>query len=109
MIFEKPFAELGILKENSDQSKIDQNIQESEVISSIPIKAPKEEKQLILVLDLDETLIHYEESANQGLVHLRPHLTEFLQEMHKHYEIVAFTAAQQSYADQVFSIIDPLN
>jgi TFIIF-interacting CTD phosphatase-like protein len=47
-----------------------------------------------LVLDLDETLVHYNEDIKQGRFLIRPGAIEFLREMHKCYEIVVFTAAQ---------------
>lgn len=38
---------------------------------------------------------------------MRPGTQQFLREMAKHYEIVIFTAATQSYADWVLNEIDP--
>jgi len=48
-----------------------------------------------LVLDLDETLVHYEESQNQGKFLIRPYAYEFIEEMAKYYEVIIFTAAMQ--------------
>jgi len=48
-----------------------------------------------LVLDLDETLVHYFETETDGQVLVRPNAEIFLQEMSKYYEIVVFTAAMQ--------------
>lgn len=59
-----------------------------------------------LVLDLDETLIHYKEENNEGRVHFRPHLDYFLKEAVKNFELMIFTAAQQDYADAVIDLID---
>ena len=63
----------------------------------------------ILVLDLDETLVHYEETETEGRVNFRPYLDYFLTEMAKHYEIVIFTAAMQEYADPILNHLDPDN
>lgn len=52
-------------------------------------------KVYTLVLDLDETLVHYYEDNEQGKYSVRPHCKDFLKEMSEHYEIVIFTAAIQ--------------
>ncbi|OMJ68664.1 hypothetical protein SteCoe_33822 [Stentor coeruleus] len=59
-----------------------------------------------LVLDLDETLVHYFEVAGEGNFLVRPGCKEFLEEACKHYEIVIFTAALQDYADWVLDQLD---
>jgi CTD small phosphatase-like protein 2 len=62
-----------------------------------------------LVLDLDETLIHYEEVDEshefEGEVcyMVRPGVAKFLQELSQYYEIVVFTAALQEYADWILN------
>ena len=48
-----------------------------------------------LVLDLDETLVHYFETEEEGHVLVRPGCEAFLKEMSALYEIVVFTAAMQ--------------
>lgn len=53
------------------------------------------ENTYTLVLDLDETLIHYYESGNEGHYLIRPGCDEFLKEMSECYEVVIFTAALQ--------------
>ncbi len=60
-----------------------------------------------LILDLDETLVHYSECGNEGKFLVRPGTEEFLKEMARFYEIVIFTAATQDYADWVVDKIDP--
>ena len=54
-------------------------------------------KQYTLVLDLDETLVHYYEEKNTVLI--RPYASSFLQQMAQYYEIVIFTAGTKDYAD----------
>lgn len=61
-----------------------------------------------LVLDLDETLVHFEESVEGGNKFLiRPHASDFISQMHRHYELVVFTAAIKDYADWILDRIDP--
>lgn len=60
-----------------------------------------------LVLDLDETLIHFEENpdgTSQFLI--RPYAQNFLKEVSKHYELVIFTAALKDYADFILDRLD---
>ena len=54
-------------------------------------------KEYTLVLDLDETLVHYYEEENTVLI--RPFASQFLQQMHQFYEVVIFTAGTKDYAD----------
>lgn len=65
------------------------------------------DKQYCLVLDLDETLIHYVDSGIDSYFLVRPFCKEFLAEMSKYYELVIFTAGVQEYADWVIDQIDP--
>jgi CTD small phosphatase-like protein 2 len=71
-----------------------------------------------LVLDLDETLIHFvntsEENDNESqegaendfFYMVRPYCNKFLSELSKYFEIVIFTAAMQDYADWIVDGID---
>ena len=59
-----------------------------------------------LVLDLDETLVHYIEEENRAYVQVRPYADYFLTEMGKFFEIVIFTAAAEDYADIVLNELD---
>lgn len=75
-----------------------------------PVPAPylkeNSEKQFTLVLDMDETLIHYYESNGDGAFRIRPGCLQFLKEMSEIYEVGIFTAAMQDYADWVLDSID---
>lgn len=59
-----------------------------------------------LVLDLDETLVHYFDLGPDSHFLIRPGCEEFLSELSKYYELVIFTAAMQDYADSVLDQID---
>ncbi len=57
-------------------------------------------KPYTLVLDLDETLLHYfEKNEVEGELKIRPGADEFLALMSNYFEVVIFTAAMQDYAD----------
>lgn len=69
---------------------------------------PANPEMYTLVLDLDETLVHYFEIEGTGNYGIRPGMHEFLQRMSAvPYELVIFTAATQDYADWVIDQIDP--
>jgi Dullard-like phosphatase family protein len=57
-----------------------------------------------LVVDLDETLIHFD--REKKLFFVRPYTRHFLRELSKWYEIVVFTAAQQDYTDFILQKVD---
>lgn len=83
----------------------------------LPPKDPKDSR-LTLVLDLDETLVHFcevpdddsEESPEGKSKHLflvRPYVSTFLASCSEYFEIVVFTASVQNYADYILDILDP--
>jgi TFIIF-interacting CTD phosphatase-like protein len=100
---------------------------------SLPNRASEEKKELgqlklpegkkTLVIDLDETLFHcseernnpedieislaYDETVEKAYISIRPYAISFLKRMKKHFEIVAFTASERSYADTILNEIDP--
>lgn len=70
---------------------------------------PMEEKEYTLVLDLDETLIHFVDMGAESYFLIRPGAQKFLEEMYKYYEIVVFTAGMKDYADWVLDQLDTEN
>ncbi|CAG9326573.1 unnamed protein product [Blepharisma stoltei] len=90
---------------------------------SLPRKPGCENKKT-LIFDMDETLIHCEESkwietdaqititlptgekANSG-INIRPYAVECLREASKLFEVIVFTAAERYYANAVLDILDP--
>ena len=84
-------------------------------------------RKKVILLDMDETLIHSEE-YKQGTVYdliidmtglmkntekigvfIRPYCRQFLERLKDHFELVIFTAARKDYADKVISKLDPYN
>ncbi len=70
------------------------------------INLPKKDikKIFTLVLDLDETIISYNNETKTFIP--RPGLNKFLNEISKIYEIILFTSAKQEYADSIIDQID---
>lgn len=75
----------------------------------VPYLPPCTSNNYTLVLDLDETLVHYIETEENGQYLTRPYVENFLTEMKKHFEIVVFTAAVQDYADWILDELDQNN
>ena len=66
-------------------------------------------KKYTLVLDLDETLVHFkpnEKSDGEGVLKVRPGITEFLDEMDKYYELIIFTGSIDDYANLLIDAIE---
>ena len=59
-----------------------------------------------LVLDIDETIIHYFFTYINGMFFVRPYVYEFLNELSQYYEIVTFTAGTKDYADNILNLLD---
>ena len=90
-----------------------------DVISKVTPRLRKTSHQKLLVLDLDETLVHGgvdEQSADFVLslpnggkvgVAVRPHALACLRELSQTFEIAVFTAGQEVYASQVLDFLDP--
>nr|XP_054590637.1 RNA polymerase II subunit A C-terminal domain phosphatase isoform X2 [Nothobranchius furzeri] len=82
-------------------------------------------KKLVLMVDLDQTLIHTTEQhchrmSNKGIFHfqlgrgepmlhtrLRPHCKEFLEKITKLYELHVFTFGSRLYAHTIAGFLDP--
>ena len=66
-------------------------------------------KKYTLVLDLDETLIHFkinQNSNNSGILQFRPFISEFLSTIKNYYELIIFTAGTKEYADPIINAIE---
>ncbi|KAH6825581.1 hypothetical protein C2S53_017553 [Perilla frutescens var. hirtella] len=90
---------------------------------STSVSNEKQNKEITLVLDLDETLVHstlehcddadftfsvfFNMKEHTVYVKQRPHLQAFLKRVAELFEIVVFTASQSIYAEQLLDILDP--
>ena len=64
-------------------------------------------KQYTLVLDLDETLVHFKMKSNKGgTLKVRPYLYGFLEEMGHYYELIIWTSATEAYANSLIEAIE---
>jgi Dullard-like phosphatase family protein len=72
-------------------------------IPYLPKKNESEKREYCLVLDLDETLVHYieEEDEDNAYVKVRMGVEDFINSLSEYCEIVIFTASTQYYADIV--------
>ena len=72
----------------------------------------KNRKPYSLILDLDETLIHFKvnnEEDTEGVLQIRPGVIPFLKKVGKYYELIVFTAATQDYGDLLIDAIEENN
>jgi RNA polymerase II subunit A-like phosphatase len=82
--------------------------------------ALRQQKRLILVLDLDQTMLHTVSGLveeGEDLHHfpqptpfttcLRPHLHEFLESLQDMYEMYVYTMGTRRYAELMVALIDP--
>ena len=74
-----------------------------------PFFGPKksdDKREYCLVLDLDETLVHYFEDENEAYVKVRMGAENFIRILSKYCEIAIFTASTKNYADIVIDGLD---
>ena len=72
----------------------------------------KNRKGFSLILDLDETLVHFKinsENESEGVLQIRPGVIPFLEKVGKFYELIVFTAATQDYGDLLIDAIEENN
>lgn len=100
--------ELLVSKDLSNSLNNTLSNEELEVKPSVPYLTENiTNKEYTLVLDLDETLVHFIEDAESAYIQIRPGAEDFIEELSEYFELVVFTAAMQSYADLVIDGIDP--
>lgn len=70
-----------------------------------PMLTGDKQRDYTLVLDLDETLVHFDQARR--VYKIRPLCLRFLRELCQIYEIVIFTAAHETYANFILDKLDP--
>ena len=94
--------------ENKNKNLINDTLLTIEEAPKPPYLSPISPKyKYTLVLDLDETLVHYVSDNDSAYIQIRPGAEEFIKELSEFYEIIIFTAALQNYADLIISGLDP--
>ena len=93
-------------EENQKQNKIEEV--KKPVVPYISKKNPKDKREYTLVLDLDETLVHYYEDTEEENAYVKVRLgTEnFIKKLSQYCEIGIFTASTEDYANIVIDGLD---
>ena len=76
-----------------------------------PLPAPyiqfPSEKPYTLILDLDETLVHFKvKSSKGGTLRARPYLFGFLEEVGHYYELIVWSSATEAYANSLIDAVE---
>ena len=101
----------AVINALQSSSEINALFQVSKTKAHTPIlqeKLPTCKQQYTLVLDLDETLVHFVQGDDDSndIVQIRPGAEQFIEELSEYYEIIIFTVAKQDYADIVIDGVD---
>ena len=74
----------------------------------VPYIRDMNKKKFTLVLDLEETLVHFkiEENYEEGILKLRPGVLQFLDQVSQYYELVLFSEASQEYSDLILEAFE---
>ena len=95
----------NILKENFIGCSVLATTYLKEKHNLVPVSLPyisfDNKKKYSLILDLDETLIHFKvnhDENEEGVLKLRPGVFTFLEKVGEFYEIILFTEASEAYA-----------
>ena len=81
-------------------------------LSPIPYITKPNSKKYSLVLDLDETLIHFKVNHthnDEGVLKLRPGINTFLEVIKEYYEIILFTEASEAYTELIMEAFNKNN
>ena len=95
---------------NNNNNNNNNNLLYQQVSDTSPYLPPINPKyKYTLVLDMDETLIHFFFSHISGMFFFRTYTFNFLKSLQPFFEIITFTAGTKEYADNILNIIDNKN
>ena len=108
--FRTLISEQNSLENINDDDSSEENIPQPE-IPFLKAKDKKDKREYTLVLDLDETVVHYMEDEEEynAYVKVRLGAENFINELSKFCEIVIFTASTEDYANTVINGLDCKN
>ena len=99
-----------------NNEEIEENESEDEILIQpdppfLPEKDKNDKREYTLVLDLDETLVHYFEDNDEENAYVKVRLgaEKFIKVLSQYCEIVIFTASTQEYANIVIDGLDCSN
>ena len=88
-------------------------IMQNQLLNNINIITPyiktKNIKKYSLVLDLEETLLHFNINIinnNEGIVDIRPGTIKFLDDISEFYELIVFNEGEQQYTDLLIDSLE---
>ena len=112
----------GVVRPPSPKQAPYLNISEALNRGILNPQSPRSKGKKVLILDLDETLVHssFKPPAEPSIVLpveidgkrfkvyvlVRPGAMDFLKEMHIYYEVIIYTASLSKYADPLMDILD---
>ena len=101
----------GELEETSDMREeliaYCQEMEDKGTLVKAPYLLDPPQKSFTLVLDLDETLLHFEElTVDESQLSIRPGADSFLTLMAQYFEVVIFTAGTADYADWALGFLE---
>ena len=98
-------SEINDVNENQKLNGVNQDI----IPPYLPPKKEGDKREYCLVLDLDETLVHFFEDNDEAYVKVRMGAENFITVLSQYCEIVIFTASTKYYADIVLDGFDCKN
>ena len=98
---------------NYKGSVIGNTMIQNQLLNNVNVMMPyiktKNIKKYSLVLDLEETLLHFNMNINknnEGVVDIRPGTIKFLDDISEYYELIVFNEGEQKYTDLLIDSLE---